>query len=111
MYPDVSLDTYSLIHMYWSCPSLGKYWREVLYTLSIALNFNLAPDPLIALSGITGKEDSHLTPNKRRSLSFAFLLARRAVLLRWKDAVPPTHSIAGGHYVLSEPGENPLPSP
>lgn len=47
--------------MYWSCPSLGKYWRGVLYTLSIALNFNLAPDPLIALSGITGKEDSHLT--------------------------------------------------
>ncbi|KAF3835652.1 hypothetical protein F7725_028210 [Dissostichus mawsoni] len=41
MYPDVSpnCDTCqtaeaSLIHMYWSCPSLSMYWTEIFQTLS-----------------------------------------------------------------------------
>lgn len=98
MYPDFSPccskckgDEASLIHMYWSCPSLGKFWSEVFQTLSTVLNLDLAPDPLIALFGIA-RDVSHLTPNKLRSLSFASLLARRAVLLRWRDVSPPTHS-------------------
>ncbi|XP_059830496.1 uncharacterized protein LOC132396708 [Hypanus sabinus] len=41
----------SLIHMYWFCPSLEKFWKEVFTTLSCILNQHLEPNPLIALFG------------------------------------------------------------
>lgn len=82
----------SLIHMFWTCPSLEKYWRDVFQTLSLILNLELEPNPLVALFGTTGEVDLRLTPSKSRTLSFASLLARRAILLRWRDAAPPTHA-------------------
>ncbi len=81
----------SLIHMYWSCSSLNKYWREVFHTLSWVLNIKLEPNPLTALFGVMGGEKK-LTIAKQRTLFFASLLARRAILLRWKDTSPPTHA-------------------
>lgn len=81
----------SLIHMYWSCSDLGKYWREVFHTLSRVLKVKLEPNPLTALFGVMGGEKK-LTTAKQRILSFASLLARRAILLRWKDTLPPTHA-------------------
>lgn len=67
----------SLIHMFWMCPSLEKYWRDVFQTLSLILNVDLEPN--------------------------ASVLARRIVLLRWRDAAPAhPHSVAEGHYVLSK---------
>lgn len=78
--------------MFWSCPSLEKYWREVFQTLSLMVGADIEPDPLIALFGTTGDNVERLSPGKRRILSFASLLARRAILLRWVDAAPPTHT-------------------
>ncbi|KAL0149606.1 hypothetical protein M9458_055133 [Cirrhinus mrigala] len=99
MYPDVDplcdkckRDEASLFHMFWTCPSLERYWRDVFQTLSLILNLELEPDPLIALFGTAGEDDMYFTAIKRRILSFASLLASRAVLLRWKDAAPPTHA-------------------
>ena len=98
-YPDV--DPYcdkckreeaSLIHMFWTCPSLEKYWREVFQTLSLIVGLDMEPNPLIALFGTTDDVNVRLTPAKRRTLSFASLLARRALLLRWRNAAPPTHA-------------------
>lgn len=99
MYPDVNpccdkcrISEASLIHMFWTCPSLEKYWKEVFQTLSLILNCKLEPDPLVALFGTTGDDNTCLTPNMRRTIAFASLLARRAILLRWRDAAPPTHA-------------------
>ena len=58
----------------------------------LILNLDLEPNPLIALFGTSGKDDMRLTPTKSRTLSFASLLARRAILLRWRDAAQPTHT-------------------
>lgn len=67
----------SLIHMFWMCPSLEKYWMDVFQTLSLILNVDLEPN--------------------------ASFLARCIVLLRWRDAAPAhPHSVAEGHYVLSK---------
>uniref|UniRef100_A0A669C0E2 Reverse transcriptase zinc-binding domain-containing protein n=1 Tax=Oreochromis niloticus TaxID=8128 RepID=A0A669C0E2_ORENI len=46
----------SLIHMYWSCPSLVQFWIDICHTLSRILSVTLAPGPLIALFGISGNE-------------------------------------------------------
>lgn len=78
--------------MFWTCPSLEKYWREVFQTLSLIVGLDIEPNPLVALFGTTGEVDVCLTPAKRRTLSFASLLARRAILLMWRDAAPPTHA-------------------
>lgn len=81
----------SLIHMYWSCPCLGKYWTEVFHTLSTILNTCIDANPLVALFGVT--DDQVTLPSfKRQALSFCSLLARHAVLLKWRDSAPPNHT-------------------
>lgn len=99
IYPDVDpcydkcrISKASLIHMFWSCPSLEKYWKEVFQTLSLILYCNLEPNPLVAVFGTTGDDNTSFSPNKRHTIAFASLLARRAILLRWKDSAPPTHA-------------------
>ena len=81
-----------LIHMYWCCSSLNKYWSKDFYTLSWVLNIKLEPNILIALFGIMEGEKK-LTIAKQRTLYFASLLARRAILLRWKDDLEDIMSV------------------
>lgn len=81
----------SLIHMYWSCSSLNKYLREIFHTLSQVLKIKLKPNPLTALFGIMEGEEQ-LPVEKHHTLSFSSLLARRAILLKWRDTSPPTHA-------------------
>ena len=82
----------TLIHMYWLCPQLQTFWKDVFGLLSNILRKNFDPDPLIALLGVTDRDDSHLTATERRMVTFALLLARRTALLKWKGAAPPTLS-------------------
>ena len=63
MYPDVSplcvkckMSEASLIHMYWSCPGLNKFWKGVFQTLSQVFKIVLEPNPLIALFGVIKEE-------------------------------------------------------
>ena len=99
IYPDVNPtcdkcrgDDATLIHQYWMCPQLQPFWGNVFNTLSIILQRDLDPDPLIALLGTAGGEDLPLTCAESRMVDFALLMARRAVLLRWRDAAPPVPS-------------------
>lgn len=81
----------SLIHMYWTCPSLEQYWRSVFDTLSGILEIRIEPHPLVALFGVA-PEDWQLPLAKQKSLAFASLLARRSILLKWKEPYPPRHT-------------------
>ena len=40
----------------------------------------------------TAPEDSPLSKSQSQAVSFASLLARRCILLKWKDGLPPSHS-------------------
>ena len=80
----------TLIHQYWGCPKLQPYWEDVFKTLSDILHQNLDPDPVIALLGTAAGEGLPLTRTECRMVDFALLLARRAILFKWKDAAPPT---------------------
>ena len=81
----------TLIHQYWSCSKLQPFWGRVFDTLSNVLNRDLDPDPVMALLGTASRDDLHLTHAQRRMVDFSLLLARRAILLKWKDAAPPVH--------------------
>lgn len=82
----------SLIYILWTWPSLEKYWTDVFQTSSLILNFDLELNSLVVIFGTTGEDDACVNPINWRTLSFASPLTRRAVLLRWRDAAPPTHA-------------------
>lgn len=97
IYPDVSPtcdkcnhSDATLIHMYWMCPKLQKFWHDVFHTLSIILKKDLDLSPTLALFGIAGEANAHLVPAELHMVAFSLLLARRAILLRWKGAALPT---------------------
>lgn len=82
----------SLIHMFWTCPSLEGFWRDIFQTLSLILGYHMDPNTLVAIFGTTGESDARLSSSQRCTLSFVPLVARRAVLLRWRGAPLPTHA-------------------
>lgn len=74
--------------MFWLCPGLEKYWREVFQILCIILNVDLEPNPVIGLSG-NGRGRCAVDPNQVSNAIFG-LCWPGAVLLSWRDAAPPT---------------------
>uniref|UniRef100_A0A8P4GNT1 Reverse transcriptase zinc-binding domain-containing protein n=1 Tax=Dicentrarchus labrax TaxID=13489 RepID=A0A8P4GNT1_DICLA len=78
-----------LMHMFWSCPKLTGFWAKIFDTLQMAYDFVADPHPLSALFGIPS--NNTLSAKARHSMAFCTLLARRLILLNWKQAFPPSH--------------------
>lgn len=81
----------SLIHMFWECSKLLIYWTNIFDTISKVYKRNIEPDPVIALFGATRQIPS-LSSGQKSFIAFVTLLARRLILLKWKSAIPPTHT-------------------
>lgn len=77
--------------MFWLCPNLEGHWKAIFEALSIVLTVKLDPNPLMSLFGIT-PEGMQLPVGGHKVVAFTTLLARRLILLRWKDAAPPSVS-------------------
>lgn len=80
----------SLFHMYWTCPTLNEFWISVFQTISEVLHHQIETNPFTAIFGIA--PNLGLPKVKLKVLAFTSLLARRAILLNWKDPAPPSHS-------------------
>ena len=80
----------SLTHMFWSCPLLRKYWKDIFDIISTVLNINLQPHPVTAIFGLPMMDLFHLSPSACRMIAFLTLMARRSILLNWKEINPPT---------------------
>ena len=80
-----------LIHMFWTCPTLLDFWKSVFDTMSKVIQQPLDHSPYIALFGIAPPEMS-LSNIKCYTLAFCTLLARRLILFKWKEPLPPTYS-------------------
>lgn len=81
----------NLSHMFWSCPSLAPFWARIFDSLSAITSANIQPSPLLALFGVLPIGLS-LPSYFAEFVAFLTLLARRAILLRWKGPSPPSHS-------------------
>ena len=81
----------TLGHMFWGCPKLSNYWDNIFRTLSNILHRPINLDPLVAVLGII---DSSMTKSntEHNIVSYVILLARRLILLNWKQKVAPTYS-------------------
>lgn len=82
----------TLGHMFWLCPELSDFWVSIFKTLSDVFGHTLEPDPALALFGVLS-EDSPLKGSASMAARFIVLLARRLILLNWKQTRPPSHTV------------------
>ena len=83
-------DIASLTHMFWSCPCLQNYWKDIFNIISRVLNINLQPHPFTAIFGLPMIDNKCLSASSQRMIAFVTLMARRSILLNWKEVNPPT---------------------
>ena len=78
--------------MFWSCPALHSFWRDIFGTLSQVTHKVIEPNPMTALFGTP---PSTIPPSSSEATFIAFvtLLARRLILLRWKSSTPPSDTL------------------
>ncbi len=77
--------------MFWLCPNLEGYWKAIFEALSTLLTVKLHPNPLTSLFGIT-PDGIQLPVGGHKVIAFTTLLARRLILMRWRDAAAPSFS-------------------
>lgn len=80
----------SLSHTFWNCPNITLYWSKIIKTLSEIFKITLPIDPIMSLLGVV-PADINLNSAQVNVLCFVMLLARRLILLNWKNKIPPTH--------------------
>ena len=81
----------SLGHMFWKCPNIRNYWISVFQLLSEVLGKPLDPDPIMAIFGVNS-DNVKLSKKQCMVLGAVTLLARRLILLNWKQKNPPSCS-------------------
>ena len=81
----------SLLHMFWTCPSLYNFWKLIFDAFSETIGVPVEPSPFLALFGVT-PQNMHLSSYNCKMVAFCTLLARRLILFKWKDSLPPTFS-------------------
>ena len=84
-----SLSPANHTHMFFSCPKLGPFWSSFYDTLSKALDRPVVPGPSISIFGVP-EDFSSFTKKESSIIAFASLIARRRILLQWKDQKPPS---------------------
>lgn len=87
--PRCKSQTADLLHMFWSCPHLRTYWADIFRAYSTMCSASIPPNPLCAIFGFT-EETRSLKGKFHVVIAFTSLLARRLILLMWKDKKPPT---------------------
>ncbi len=99
MFPDIDstcdrckLSPASFAHSFWLCPNLPTYWSSIFQTLPDIFKMTIRPDPLIAIFGVAGEENKNLSGTKLRIIEVVTLLARRLILLHWKNPHPPSRT-------------------
>ena len=81
----------TLLHMFWTCPSLLSFWQSIFQTFSSICARTVKPSTLISLFGVA-PTDAFFTGHQLNMIAFCCLLARQLILFKWKDARPPTYS-------------------
>ena len=77
------------MHMFWSCPKLSQFWHRIFCAYSEMFNRNIDPNPKCALFGFT-PETRSIAGKAHEIIAFTSLVARRLILLAWKDKAPPS---------------------
>lgn len=79
----------TMTHMFWTCGDLTRYWTAIFKAFSYVCNKTIDPNPITALFGVLPNQPD-LTSYQTNAVAFSSLLARRLILLKWKDVQPPS---------------------
>lgn len=95
MYPNVSSKchrcktcTGSLIHVFWNCKELKHFWNAVHNLTSKLLQIQFTLSPLLYLFGTD--PDHTLDPISNKRIGIIAYVAKKCILLNWKQATAPT---------------------
>lgn len=80
----------TLTHMFFTCPSIAPFWSSIFDSISSMCGQKITLNPLTAIFGVVPEEFS-ISNSHSQAIAFALLLARRLILLKWKDRSPPSH--------------------
>uniref|UniRef100_A0A8C4S8Q7 Reverse transcriptase domain-containing protein n=1 Tax=Erpetoichthys calabaricus TaxID=27687 RepID=A0A8C4S8Q7_ERPCA len=78
----------SLGHIFWACTKLTSFWTKIFKCLSDSLSITIPPNPLTAVFGVL-PDGLELEKDKQTVIAFTTLLARRLILLNWKNPNSP----------------------
>uniref|UniRef100_A0A8C4RFB7 Reverse transcriptase domain-containing protein n=1 Tax=Erpetoichthys calabaricus TaxID=27687 RepID=A0A8C4RFB7_ERPCA len=78
----------SLGHMFWACTKLTSFWTKMFKCLSDSLGVTIPPYPLTAVFGVL-QDGLKVEKDKQTVIVFTTLLARRLILLNWKNPNSP----------------------
>lgn len=86
----------TLLHMFWTCPKLYRFWHPFLrpFPEYVTVRETVHPSPLISLFGVV-PVDASLSAFNINMTGLCSLLARRLILYKWKESLPPTY----GHWI------------
>lgn len=72
----------TLAHMFWLCPVLETFWREIFKFFNEIAGLSIDPNPLMAIFGVR-PDDIALSNNVYSVIAVTTLLARWLILLKW----------------------------
>ena len=78
-----------LYHSFWSCPSLAAFWSSIFELYSELAGRVIEPCNFLGLFGVPS-EDFHLPKAQLNCIAYSSLIARRLILLNWKNDRPPS---------------------
>ena len=79
--------------MFGLCPNLSSFWVNIFNAFSEMFGTRFDPNPVCALFGLTLVESRDSLLNKAYVvIAFTTLLARRLILLNWKQRTPSSFS-------------------
>lgn len=73
----------TLTHMLWNCPAVKQFWQDIVNILNSVFNTCITPCPIVCLFG-SGIDGIHAR-NMQHAFSLAFLVAKRTILMNWKE--------------------------
>ena len=78
-------------HIFWSCPKLRVYWKEVFDALEVVFQLNIPREPTVALlgmipEGVVGRAKKYL-------FNILITAALKSITIRWLKPDPPTYNI------------------
>lgn len=77
-----------LLHMFWNCPKLVRYWEKVLDHINVVFSISIDATPLTCVLGHV--EDLSSTPEIKLAIARVLYMARKVIARHWLDSQPPT---------------------
>ena len=88
----------SMMHMFWECPEVKRFWAGTLQTLYAITNERISASPEMCLLGLG--VDGVRPSVTQRLLSLAFLSVKRTILMNWKKGKPTVSVWSVGLRIL-----------